>query len=314
MALVGTRLIRWGPFRRKEAAELSEVQEEQEESGASQEEAGAPLILLVPDVAGVASFRLYVFPEVESATSFVQSHLRYGPNHGIIAFWALHREPEPDVQVEPAEALLLIRDAQRADVVYPVSFVDMESAQSMTRSKVEEGVDPGLLMIYWALPVAIEADDLGRLNFSPALPPVAQARSAIEPLLITGLESPSAQRSEPDAEIDAPEPVVTRPDGSTGSPAATLSGESVESAAHEELPQSDTTESPVEATTESQEIPEEPARMSRDEQVEEETEGADQESAELDDVLADVDKVLRVKRWEPREGPFRGFGSPHGKF
>ena len=35
---------------------------------------------------------------------------------------------------------------------------------------------------------------------------------------------------------------------------------------------------------------------------------------ESSDVDCDVSTVLRSKRWEQREGPFRGFRSPEGKF
>ena len=35
---------------------------------------------------------------------------------------------------------------------------------------------------------------------------------------------------------------------------------------------------------------------------------------ELEDFFWQVPKVLQGKRWEAREGPFRGFNSPPGKF
>jgi hypothetical protein len=35
---------------------------------------------------------------------------------------------------------------------------------------------------------------------------------------------------------------------------------------------------------------------------------------ESSDVYCDVSTVLRLRRWEQREGPFRGFDSPEGKF
>ncbi len=35
---------------------------------------------------------------------------------------------------------------------------------------------------------------------------------------------------------------------------------------------------------------------------------------ESSDVSCDVSSILRTRRWEQREGPFQGFGSPEGKF
>ena len=34
----------------------------------------------------------------------------------------------------------------------------------------------------------------------------------------------------------------------------------------------------------------------------------------LDQVLAEATKILTTRRWQVREEPFRGFGSPPGKF
>jgi hypothetical protein len=35
---------------------------------------------------------------------------------------------------------------------------------------------------------------------------------------------------------------------------------------------------------------------------------------ESSDIDCDVSMALRSRRWEQREGPFQGFGSPEGKF
>jgi len=37
-------------------------------------------------------------------------------------------------------------------------------------------------------------------------------------------------------------------------------------------------------------------------------------AGELDGLLGELSKTLKVKRWEVKEEPFRGFGSPPGKF
>ena len=41
---------------------------------------------------------------------------------------------------------------------------------------------------------------------------------------------------------------------------------------------------------------------------------ADQTGGENEHTHSDVSTVLRVKRWDLREGPFRGFDSPPGRF
>jgi hypothetical protein len=38
------------------------------------------------------------------------------------------------------------------------------------------------------------------------------------------------------------------------------------------------------------------------------------ESHDSAEVVGEVFKVLQVKRWEAQDGPFRGFGSPPGRF
>ena len=35
---------------------------------------------------------------------------------------------------------------------------------------------------------------------------------------------------------------------------------------------------------------------------------------EIEDILQEVQSVLKLGRWEVRENPFRGFGSPAGRF
>ncbi len=40
----------------------------------------------------------------------------------------------------------------------------------------------------------------------------------------------------------------------------------------------------------------------------------DESERDPDDILREVQAVLRVRRWEAREEPFRGFSSPRGKF
>ena len=45
-----------------------------------------------------------------------------------------------------------------------------------------------------------------------------------------------------------------------------------------------------------------------------ETELAPAPGPDLDEVFDEVANILTTRRWEVREEPFRGFGSPPGKF
>jgi len=40
----------------------------------------------------------------------------------------------------------------------------------------------------------------------------------------------------------------------------------------------------------------------------------DDDELEQEDIVSEVEKILRVKRWDKRNKPFRGFGSPPGRF
>ena len=48
--------------------------------------------------------------------------------------------------------------------------------------------------------------------------------------------------------------------------------------------------------------------------AEPEAELASAPGPDLDEVFDEVGKILATRRWEVREEPFRGFGSPPGKF
>lgn len=43
-------------------------------------------------------------------------------------------------------------------------------------------------------------------------------------------------------------------------------------------------------------------------------ESSDEPGRESEDILEEVQSVLRLHRWDVREEPFRGFGSQPGKF
>ncbi len=134
------------------------------------------LNLLVPDVAGVTSFGLRQFHDMETAAEFVQTLPSIS---GLHAFWGLHETPPVQGAGEPTgEAMVLIRSAEDSETVYVVSFVDLDSALSFARFEVKRGMNLNLLLIYWAEIVEVEVDESG-VRFVPDVPPLPpyQARS-----------------------------------------------------------------------------------------------------------------------------------------
>jgi hypothetical protein len=142
-----------------------------------------PLIILVNDASGRASFKLNVFPGVEAATEWVRYWFRHGSEDGISAFWALTEQPADGLDnfTETApEALVMIRDAVRQGVVYLFSFVDMDSAQTFLREEVGRGTPLSALMMYWAVQVKRQVDRRGEIVLSPSTPPGVAAPEILE--------------------------------------------------------------------------------------------------------------------------------------
>jgi hypothetical protein len=132
------------------------------------------LNLLVPDVAGVTSFGLRQFRDMEAAAEFVQTLPSIS---GLHAFWGLHETPPVQGSGEATgEAMVLIRSAEDSETVYVVSFVDLDSALSFARFEVKRGMNLNLLLIYWAEIVEVEVDESG-VRFVPDVPPLPPYRA-----------------------------------------------------------------------------------------------------------------------------------------
>src|SRR6266540_6328351 len=133
---------------------------------------GPPLVVLIPDVAGVSSFRKYGFSDAAAATKFILS-LSRPQRERAHAFWALQEEPTGVIDGDDTagEATVLIRTAEGSDLVYVVSFVDIESAQSFARFEVKRGMHLGSILVYWASMVNVVLDDDG-VQLIPEFPPV----------------------------------------------------------------------------------------------------------------------------------------------
>lgn len=136
---------------------------------------GPPLAILAPDIAGISSFRLRFFPDAATAAADLE---QFPPEmrRGTHAFWALHDEPvlPPDGH---REALVLIRANQTSDVVYAVSFVDLESAWSFARFEAKRGLDLSHLIVLWAAFAAIR-EELDGVSVLPAAAPATKAQHA----------------------------------------------------------------------------------------------------------------------------------------
>lgn len=168
------------------------------------------LNLLVPDIAGVTSFRLRQFFDVKEAEDYVQSLPSIS---GLHAFWGLDEPPPGHREGEgTGEAMVLIRSAEESDTVYVVSFVNLDSALSFARFEVKRGMSLGLLLIYWAEIVEVEANEQG-IRLSPGAPPLpgfGSRRFAQEHWAQAAAEEPATVAQAPDvnAIIEEPEPTV----------------------------------------------------------------------------------------------------------
>ena len=130
------------------------------------------MVLLVPTVGGLLSFRVHTFATVEPASDFVESLSPPELREGLVAFWVLQSPPDPNAEASTSvEVVVLVRDPEREDHVHLTSFVDMESAESFVRLEVRKGLDLQQVLVYWAALVSVEADGAGSVRLSPSMPP-----------------------------------------------------------------------------------------------------------------------------------------------
>ncbi|MEO8458007.1 MAG: hypothetical protein ABI559_09360, partial [Chloroflexota bacterium] len=130
---------------------------------------GPRLAVLQPDIAGVSTFRLRLEDDAEDAEALI-SGLRTDVRRGTHAFWAMHDRPRVDEESMHVEALVLIRAKAESDLVYVVSFLDLESAQSFTRFEVRRGLYIGNVMIYWAAFTQVR-EELNGVSILPRIAP-----------------------------------------------------------------------------------------------------------------------------------------------
>ena len=114
-------------------------------------------LTLIPE--GGFTFRLLAFDAIESAQAYVQAHASLLAPGEIVAFWALDSESGahfPAPPSEPREVVVMVRKPGRRDVVQLYSFVDLEAARTFLRDSMADGLDLGLVLLYWAARVSLD--------------------------------------------------------------------------------------------------------------------------------------------------------------
>ena len=286
------------------------------------------LVLLVRDAAGPASYQLHSFEDEQEAASFVQFWFPGDFDHGVIAFWASHREPEFRAEERPAEVVVLVRDETRSKTVCPFSFAGMDLAQSWVARESDRGLDlhPDHVLIFWAVPTRISRDHWGRVHLWPSEPPTPRPNGRLATLTqATFLRKPASAPPPPapPAETRTPTPRQAPFEQQLELPAELLAPIEIEEAEQvvdmsaeeaRELPVAEETrEPPVEEAAEVEapavdvtpRVDEKPAAFKKT--------GPRKESKPFD-ADKEIEELHRRSGWEKREGPFRGFGSPPGKF
>lgn len=155
------------------------------------------LLLLRPTEGGLA-FRLYGFPDVESANGYVQQHLWLEAQQGVKAFWALHDEPAGSP--EAADAVVIVRDPHHPGIVQIYSFTGMDAANEFVRQEFRNGIDLNLVLIYWAQSVDIERP-----------PALASSQTPAHQYAATPALERSAHASPREANNGSGEPVEAKP-------------------------------------------------------------------------------------------------------
>lgn len=261
-----------------------ETDEEQAATEAAPPDSTQPrLMLLVHDASAPASYQLQTFEDASSAEEFIQFWYPSTTEYGILAFWAMHRKPvrwPGSSEERPAEVVILIRDEERREIVYPYSLPDMELARSWVMKEAATGLDLRLVLMYWAMPAKISRNRWGHVRITPAAPPSARRPELLRSstVIISKDESP---RGEADS---APKPGHERRRSLKGADDAADSDPNDESA----------TERPAEAK-------ERPTSAEIAERM-------------IAEVLGKRKGQDRGRPFKPQDGPFRGFDWPRGRF
>ena len=278
------------------------------------------LVLLVRDAAGPAAYQLHSFEDEAEAASFVQFWFPSDGDHGVIAFWASHSEPEVEIGERSAEVVVLVRDETSSKSVCPFSFPGMDLAQSWVARESDRGLElhPDHVLIYWAVPARISRDHWGRVHFWPSEPPALHPHGRRATLTApefhpnptspwpTGARAPKHQEapSEPQLELPAELPASIEVE-EAGQAVDTPADRPPVAEEAQEPAGTEAAEVEAPAVDEAPRVDEKPTAFKKT---------PPRKGIKPFDPDGEVDELLRRSGWEKREGPFRGFGSPPGKF
>ncbi|MEX0800156.1 MAG: hypothetical protein WD379_02945 [Dehalococcoidia bacterium] len=127
-------------------------------------------VLLIRDSSAMGAFQLHAFEDEEAAAEFVKAWIPPSSEHGSLAFWIGDRQAMrlPGSNEErAAEVVVLIRDEDEPDIVYPFSMPDMELAQAWLDEEARRGLDMDLVLVHWAARAQISRDHWGKIHFVP---------------------------------------------------------------------------------------------------------------------------------------------------
>ena len=203
--MFGGRMVKW-PFRGNRPA-IAELALADNPSAGNRR-----LMMLVSDASGLASFQLSVFSDSPPAVDFIRRSFGDRTDTGLIAFWATSDRPDVQPQLganTDIEAIVMVRHEAGSEVVYPFSFVDIGTALSFVRYEMGRGLDPHLVMVYWAVPVQLVIPSSGEVTLSPEMPPA----TFVEPFeLPEPVESGRVQAKKPRSIVLEPAFVSTADD------------------------------------------------------------------------------------------------------
>lgn len=124
------------------------------------------LILLAADAEGPTCRRLHCFDNAESAARFVRFWYPYRLDDSVGGFWLLRSEPLPVDRAEWGVVVLTIVRGQNG-TVYAFSRRDMAATRELLSEEIAYGLDPGSVILSWAVPVEIETDFRGDATIFP---------------------------------------------------------------------------------------------------------------------------------------------------
>lgn len=172
-------------------------------------------VLLIRDSSAMGAFQLHTFEDEEPAAEFVKAWIPPSSEHGSLAFWIGDRQAMRlggSSEERAAEAVVLIRDEDEPDIVYPFSMPDMALAKAWLDEEARRGLDMDLVMVHWAARAQISRDHWGKIRFVPVELPafratepetVEEAEGAPQPQAAGGAE---AQPHESETRSFVPEP------------------------------------------------------------------------------------------------------------